>query len=250
MEWKSFDAGAAAGREGGVRVERMAYGAPGTVSVPARAPAVEAEGASREELEAAVLELRAGMAEAERFGSERLEQARREGREGVEQVLRRAEQQSRAALESDAARLGAALESFRAEREDYFAKVEREVVLLALAIAARILRREAALDPLLLSGAVRVALGQLGETTGVRLRCPPEQAERWREMLRLLPDPASPPEVAADAELAAGECVLETAVGSVDLGVRAQLAEIESGFFDLLERRPAAGARSVSGAAG
>jgi len=36
--------------------------------------------------------------------------------------------------------------------------VEHEVVKLALAVAARILRREAQMDPLLLTGAVRVAL--------------------------------------------------------------------------------------------
>ena len=73
--------------------------------------------------------------------------------------------------------------AFAVSGKKYFARVEREVVQLALAIAARILHREALLDPLLLAGAVRVALGQLGETTGVRLRCPAEQVERWRELL-------------------------------------------------------------------
>jgi flagellar assembly protein FliH len=29
-----------------------------------------------------------------------------------------------------------------------------------------------------------------------------------------------------------GECALETQLGSVDLGIRAQLGEIERGFFD------------------
>ena len=36
----------------------------------------------------------------------------------------------------------------------------------------------------------------------------------------------------------AGECVLETSVGKVELGVSAQLEEIEKGFFDLLQQRP------------
>ena len=47
------------------------------------------------------------------------------------------------------------------ERDRYLHAVEHEVVKLALAVAARILRREAQMDPLLLTGAVRVALGQL-----------------------------------------------------------------------------------------
>jgi hypothetical protein len=50
--------------------------------------------------------------------------------------------------------------------------VEHEVVELALAVAARILRREAQMDPLLLTGAVRVALGQLSGSTEVRVRVP------------------------------------------------------------------------------
>jgi flagellar biosynthesis/type III secretory pathway protein FliH len=29
-----------------------------------------------------------------------------------------------------------------------------------------------------------------------------------------------------------GDCVIETRMGSVDLGIRAQLGEIERGFFD------------------
>jgi flagellar assembly protein FliH len=45
--------------------------------------------------------------------------------------------------------------------------------------------------------------------------------------------------VVGDERLAAGECVLETNVGKVELGVSVQLEEIERGFFDLMEQRPA-----------
>ena len=45
--------------------------------------------------------------------------------------------------------------------------------------------------------------------------------------------------VIGDSRLQAGECILETSVGRVDLGVKAQLEEIEKGFFDLLQQRPA-----------
>jgi len=44
-----------------------------------------------------------------------------------------------------------------------------------------------------------------------------------------------------DAELQTFEASLEARLGTVDLGVRAQLAEIERGFFDLLEVRREAG---------
>jgi len=136
----------------------------------------------------------------------------------------------------------AAVREFTASREHYFARVEREVVELALAIAARILQREAQVDPLLLTGAVRVALGQLAESTAVELRVPAPAHEMWAETLRLMPNLPVVPAVVADSEMKDGECVLTTELGRVDLGVRAQLKEVERGFFDLLSHRaPSAG---------
>lgn len=130
-----------------------------------------------------------------------------------------------------------ALAEFVSAREGYLAQVEQEVVRLALSIAARILHRESQMDPLLLSGAVRVALGQLSDTTEVRLRIPAAQRQLWNEMIELMPNLPLRPQLIADDALEVGECALETHLGSVDLGVKAQLAEIEHGFFDLLEQR-------------
>ncbi|MFZ0663270.1 MAG: FliH/SctL family protein [Acidobacteriaceae bacterium] len=151
---------------------------------------------------------------------------------------RTAERHERAArMEAAAQALTAALLDFARERDRYLAQVEQEVVRLALAIAARVLHREALMDPLLLAGAVRVALGQLADTTEVQLKVPAREQEMWSEMLRLMPNLPLRPEVIADDAIAAAECLLETHAGSVDLGVRSQLAEIERGFFDLLEQR-------------
>jgi len=47
------------------------------------------------------------------------------------------------------------------------------------------------------------------------------------------------PKVIGDAKLKRGDCVLETAMGTVELGVETQLEEIEKGFFDLLRLNPA-----------
>lgn len=124
------------------------------------------------------------------------------------------------------------LNGFAQQRDHYLQAVEREVVELALAVAARILRREAQMDPLLLSGAVRVALGQLSATTKVRLRVPASELELWREALATIPNLALRPEVVAGENMRLGDCRIETDLGSVDLGIRSQLAEIERGFFD------------------
>ncbi len=138
-----------------------------------------------------------------------------------------------------------ALEAFRQQRERYFHSVEREVVRLALAVAARILHRQAQMDPLFLAGAVRVALEKLSDTTGVTVRVAPAQVLAWQEMFRLHGGVRMQPEVLGDLNLSAGECILETRLGTVELGVKAQLEEIEKGFFDLLHHHPAAPDRKL-----
>lgn len=147
------------------------------------------------------------------------------------------ESSHKAAIERISHSLTNTLNEFGSVREAYLAQVEQEVVRLALSIATRILHREAQMDSLLLSGAVRVALGQLSDTTEIRLRVPAAEQELWDEMIRLMPNLPLRPQLVSDDGLSVGECALETHLGSVDLGVKAQLAEIERGFFDLLERR-------------
>ena len=110
------------------------------------------------------------------------------------------EAQATARAEADQRRVRQAMElveSFAAERDRYLRTVEREVVELALAIAARILRREAQMDPLLLTGAVRVALGQLTGATEVRLRVPAGELDLWTESMALVPNLGVRPMVVA-----------------------------------------------------
>lgn len=191
-----------------------------------------------------VRELEAAQAEREREFERQLEAARREA---LEKGMQAAGSEEAAWRKECAALLAAALDQFRARRDEYLARVEHEVVRLALAIAERVLHREAQMDPLLLAGAVRVALGQLADSTEVRLRVPAEQHAMWAEMLRLMPGLPLRPEVIADAKLGDAEAVLEAGLGTVDLGVRAQMAEIERGFFDLLEARREAGTGDAAG---
>jgi flagellar assembly protein FliH len=128
-------------------------------------------------------------------------------------------------------------EEFRRERSKYFAGVEGEVVKLALAIAERVLHRESQLDPLLLAGVVKVALEKVAESSTAVLRVPASELEIWQQVIAT--DSESSLQLVADERLGLGECVVETNVGKVELGVSAQLKEIERGFFDLLQQRPA-----------
>ena len=159
------------------------------------------------------------------------EQGRREGRQAMEQQVNAEQQRLQAQILQS-------LEQFRLERQNYFHNVEGEVVRLALAIAARVLHREAHLDPLLLAGAVRVALEKLGDSSHVVMRVPPREVEPWKEFFRDGSNLRIQPGVLEDPSLSPGECLLATELGTIELGVRAQLEEIEKGFFDLLDRRP------------
>jgi len=118
------------------------------------------------------------------------------------------------------------------EHDSFLHSVEPEVVKLALSIASRILRHEAQMDPLFLAGAVRVALGQLAETISVRLRVPAADFKLWFDTIANLPSLRARPTVIADKEMVLGDCVIETDMGSVDLGLGSQLKEIGRGLLD------------------
>lgn len=197
------------------------------------------------------------LAEAEQRGWERgwnegVQEGIQEGRKDAqEQARTNYEQLGRDDREQLQSMVVELTEGFAVERERYFHAVEQESVRLALAIAARILRREAQMDPLLLSGAVRVALGQVSESTSVRLLVPEPDAELWRESLRLTPGLRARPEVVGVSGMKLGECRIETEFGNVDMGLLGQLQEIERGFFDRVgspARTAAEERRSRSGA--
>jgi flagellar assembly protein FliH len=161
------------------------------------------------------------------------ETARLQGIQEGRQIEQKAQKDARSAADAERFERAAALAvEFAREIDQYSLRVEPEVVGLALAIAARILRREAQMDPLMLTGAVRVALGQLSKSTKVRLRVPATDLDLWSEAMAHMPNLAARPEVVPGEAMRTGECVVETEIGSVNLGIRAQLDEIERGFFD------------------
>jgi flagellar assembly protein FliH len=141
-------------------------------------------------------------------------------------------------LHEERAVLSRTLEQFTEERRRYFEGVEGEVVRLSLAIAERVLHREVEMDPLLLAGAAKVALENVADRSGVVLRVSSSEVDAWTERMG---QTSHPPELVGDHNLSRGDCVVETRMGTIDLGIRAQLKEIERGFFDLMRRRPVFG---------
>jgi flagellar assembly protein FliH len=139
--------------------------------------------------------------------------------------------------ERQAARITQRLAEFEQMQKQYFARVEAEVVQLALAIAGKILHREAQVDPMLLAAIVHLALGQLKEGSAASVRVRPEQAQRWHAHLAAQSLDIAV-KVVEDADLEQGDCILDTELGTVNFSLDAQLKEVERGFFDLLAQKP------------
>jgi flagellar assembly protein FliH len=159
-----------------------------------------------------------------------------------EQGVRQGEAQARTAaeraLDEQRQAISSALKEFEQQRAAYFRRVESEVVRLALAIARKVLHREAQLDPLLLAGVVRVALDQMQAGTRVVLRTSTDGAEIWRKFCAQHCRERQTVEVIGDSNLAGPGCVLQAEVGSTEISLEGQLQEIQRGFFDLLGERP------------
>ena len=137
-------------------------------------------------------------------------------------------------LELERKRLADLILDFRQQRKDYYSKVEIELVHLALAIAAKILHREAQVDRMVVAGLVKVMIERLQQKTNIVVRVRPEDAESWRHYFR---DQTSV-KILEDFALEPRACWLETELGVADMGLEAQLKEVEQGFFDLLAQRP------------
>jgi flagellar assembly protein FliH len=113
-------------------------------------------------------------------------------------------------------------------RVEMMHKTERQLVELALAIAARIIRREVTIDGELLVAMARVALDRLGETTQATIRLNPADYARAgvtgsaeHPSVRIVPDPHVRP----------GGCLVQSEFGLIDASVDQQLAEMTSALL-------------------
>lgn len=155
-----------------------------------------------------------------------------------EQGFREAEAAANAtaaeAIQKERAAIATALSRFEREQAEYFRNVEHEAVRLALSIARKVVQREVQMDPLLLSGIVRVALDQIQAGSRVVLRTPPGSLSAWQKFCVQDLDGRLTVEVLADAKLKDG-CILQSEAGTTEISVEGQLEEIERGFFDRLQ---------------
>ncbi|HUH62912.1 MAG TPA: FliH/SctL family protein [Terracidiphilus sp.] len=164
----------------------------------------------------------------------RVRQERADAAAQAEQKLRQEYEQKLIAARSP---LASSLKEFAAQRDDYFARVEAEVVQLSLSIAAKILHREAQVDPMLVATLVRMAVEKMREESSVTIRVGAGRASAWKQFFAATAN-AARIAVVEDAQLTDQDCLLETELGTANFGLDSQLKEVEQGFFDLLALRP------------
>jgi len=165
----------------------------------------------------------------------KLDAARAEGiREGLQQAQPSFTQQ----LAGEREKVAEAIRGFAQKTSEYYSRVEVELVHLSLAIAAKILHREAQVDRMLVAALVKVAVEKLQNGTSATVRVRPEEVADWNRYFEGNAGGEIRVEVKPDPLVAARHCVLETELGTTELGLDTQLKEIEQGFFDLLAQRP------------
>jgi flagellar assembly protein FliH len=190
-----------------------------------------------------ILEEMAAQDEAERHAENALsqnelaERIMRERADAAQQMESRLRQDFESKLLAAHAPVVAAVSAFNDQRTEYFARVEAEIVQLALAIAAKILHREAQVDPMLVASLVRMAVEKLHEGSSVTVRVGRGRAQRWKDYFATQ-STAARVTVIEDVELSEHDCMLETELGVANFGLDTQLKEVEQGFFDLLALKP------------
>jgi flagellar assembly protein FliH len=158
--------------------------------------------------------------------------------EGIREGLQQAQQSLEKELADERSKIAEALRHFGQKTNEYYARAEVEMVHLSLAIAAKILHREAQVDRMLVAALVKVAMEKLQRGTAATVRVRPEEVADWNRYFEGNTGADIRVEVTADPSVEVHNCSLETELGTTELGLDAQLKEIEQGFFDLLAQRP------------
>jgi len=169
------------------------------------------------------------LAELEEQITLRVQEARLAGQREGEATGRR---QAAADLQPVLAKLMGSIDEIASLRPRIVREAEGDLVILALAIARRILRRELTVDPDSVRGLVRAALDKLAGQEISRVRTHPELEPAMRRTLQQ--EGRGGIEIVADATLERGAVLVETARGRLDASIETQLGEVERGLADRL----------------
>lgn len=160
-------------------------------------------------------------------------------REMIEQAAReKAEQEVRATIETEItdrlmeirAEFAETLEKVNALRDEISARVEKDVVELALEIAKKIIGREVVFDREIALTLVKVSLKKIHSRTLAEVHLHPDDfayIQSQREKI----DFRGALELIEDRTISLGGCLIHTETGDVDATIESQFAEISHGLL-------------------
>lgn len=146
--------------------------------------------------------------------------------QGLEEGLKKGYEDSAHLVQSQVAILVSLMEALNQPFQLLDQEVEKELVKLAIAIAAQIIRREIKLDPGQIVAVIREALKVLPlAAQKISLKLNPDDADLVRSVL--MPDDASPSwGLIEDPLITRGGCKVDTEVSHVDATVEHRLAAV------------------------
>jgi flagellar biosynthesis/type III secretory pathway protein FliH len=155
---------------------------------------------------------------------------------GYDEGLRLASEEQR----EISTRLAALLHDVAADNEGLVRSLETQVVELALAVAEKVIAREARVDPEIVLNVARAALSEIHDVAELRIHANPEDVAlletRWREMLpRSL---AEHSELVSDDLVERGGIVVETSIGFADSQLKTRLNQVVTAFQGVLDGEP------------
>ncbi len=112
---------------------------------------------------------------------------------------------------------------------------EGDLLKLSISVARSVLPRELPLDPESIEGLIRIALEKLQSRDLCRVRVHPDQEPAIRASMERFSN-SHKVELIPDPSMQCGDVLFETAHGTIDASIEAQLREIERGFADRLGR--------------
>lgn len=166
------------------------------------------------------------LAEARREAEQKTQEAYGEG---MHRGLEAGEAQFQESVAEAAEMLERAAAAMQEAHEAFLKSLEPQVVALATAIAERILRREARLDPELVHTSARKALEHLTDRERLTIHVNPEDLEALRaQKVALLEnfDGVREINIQPDPSISPGGCVVESELMQVDARLESQFEEI------------------------
>lgn len=122
------------------------------------------------------------------------------------------------------------IEAIQREKDGWFKEWESNAVHLAVAIAARVIRREVSNRPEITLDLIREALEMASSGEQIRLHLNPRDFETLGEQAGELSRRISslaPTDIVADPTVSPGGCIIKTEYGEIDQQFESQLARIE-----------------------